>query len=449
MITVTMIPRSKLEPHPDNPRKDLGDLSELAASIQEAGLLQNLTVVPHPDKPDMYRIIIGHRRFAASGMVGIDELPCAIVEMSPADQVAKMLAENMQRNDLTLSDQVDGMQLMMDLGESVKAIATKTGLSETSVRKRVTISALPKDDMRSAVDKGATLLDLMGVMELEDEAVREKVLKSFGTNNWRYELSSAKRDQDKARFLSKIMPLIPKVKKVKPESDIWNGKLNKVCEWRMDDEGEPKPPVLEDGKVYRYYETGFSIQLFVRNDAYFERQDKEKAARSRREAIVEKGKELNRKAFELRADFVRNFRCNDAMRKKLWEKMYELIVGIKGYYPSTIDGYHGWNTKGIRLLLDIPLEETRDPEESFEAEMKRRGVTRERLMLAWMLSGGILNEKGDHDGYCGGYDGSHKEDDDLTKEYAFLESLGYVMSDFEKSLQDGSHPFFEDPEVEI
>ena len=146
---ITMIPRSRLEPHPDNPRKDLGDLTELAASIKRSGLLQNLTVVPHPDKPDMYRIIIGHRRFAASAMVdGIDELPCAIEDMSPADQVATMLAENMQRNDLTIADQVGGVQMMLDLGESVKAIASKTGLSETSVRKRVSIATLPKQEMQ-------------------------------------------------------------------------------------------------------------------------------------------------------------------------------------------------------------------------------------------------------------------------------------------------------------
>ncbi|MBR3239106.1 MAG: ParB/RepB/Spo0J family partition protein [Oscillospiraceae bacterium] len=445
----TMIPRSKLEPHPDNPRRELGDLEELAASIKARGVLQNLTVVPSPGDPEKYRVIIGHRRLAASAIAGLDELPCSIVEMSPADQVATMLAENMQRNDLTLSDQVDGMQLMMDLGENVKAIASKTGLSETSVRKRVTLSVLPKAGMRSAVDKGATLLDLIGITELEDEDVREKVLNSFGTNNWRYELSAAKREQDKAHFLDKIKPLISKVKKVKKESDIWNGKLKKVCEWRMDDEGQPTAPTLETGKEYCYYETGFSIQLYVRNDEFFEHQDKEKARESRRNAMSEKGRELNLKAYELRADFVRNFRCNDAMRKKLWEKMYELIVGIKGYYPSTIDGYHGWNTKSIRRLLDVPVEETRDPEESFEAEMNRRGVPRDRLMLAWILSGGILDEKADTNGYCSGFDGGHKEDDGLTKEYAFLESLGYVMSDFEKSLRDGTHPFFENPEVEI
>ena len=98
---ITMIPCSKLEPHPDNPRKELGDLSELTASIRKQGLLQNLTVVPSPDSPDKYRIVIGHRRFSASGIAGLDELPCIIdTKMTYPEQIAVMMSENIQRNDL-------------------------------------------------------------------------------------------------------------------------------------------------------------------------------------------------------------------------------------------------------------------------------------------------------------------------------------------------------------
>ena len=88
-----------LTPHPDNPRKDLGDLTELAASIKENGVLQNLTVVPHEDG---YRVIIGHRRLEAAKLAGLTEVPCVIVDMSPKEQVQTMLLENMQRADLTV-----------------------------------------------------------------------------------------------------------------------------------------------------------------------------------------------------------------------------------------------------------------------------------------------------------------------------------------------------------
>lgn len=215
---IQMIPRSKLEPHPDNPRKDLGDLSELAASIIKSGLLQNLTVVPHPDKPDMYRIIIGHRRFAASTIAGIDELPCTVEDMSYADQVATMLAENMQRNDLTIADQVSGIQLMIDLGESVKGIAEKTGISESSVRKRVSISQLPQKEMKQATSKGATLLDLLEVTKLEDKVNQAKVLKDFGTNNFMYSVRVARDDELRKSSVQKCFRRFMKSSRVSERS---------------------------------------------------------------------------------------------------------------------------------------------------------------------------------------------------------------------------------------
>lgn len=96
---VTMIPVAQLHPHPDNPRKDLGDITELTASIKANGVLQNLTVVPraNPDvnyeklcrqyygdpteenrtklnqfrSTDGYTVIIGHRRLAAAKAAGL------------------------------------------------------------------------------------------------------------------------------------------------------------------------------------------------------------------------------------------------------------------------------------------------------------------------------------------------------------------------------------------
>ena len=75
--SLVYLKRSQLEPHPDNPRKDLGDLEELRASIRENGIMQNLTVIPTDDNFEHFRILIGHRRFAASEGIE-DELPCRI-----------------------------------------------------------------------------------------------------------------------------------------------------------------------------------------------------------------------------------------------------------------------------------------------------------------------------------------------------------------------------------
>lgn len=127
MAEITNIACRRLHPHPDNPRKELGDLTELAASIKENGVYQNLTVIPGhylnsreyiakcvdeggdaaaaaaawtPKavwSSEDYTIIIGHRRAAAAQQAGLYELPCAIVEMDEREQLQTMMIENPQR----------------------------------------------------------------------------------------------------------------------------------------------------------------------------------------------------------------------------------------------------------------------------------------------------------------------------------------------------------------
>ena len=76
---IVYLKREYLHPHPENPRKTLGDLEELKESIREHGIMQNLTVVPEEGKSNCYKILIGHRRFKASEGI-LEELPCVIVQ---------------------------------------------------------------------------------------------------------------------------------------------------------------------------------------------------------------------------------------------------------------------------------------------------------------------------------------------------------------------------------
>ena len=90
------------------------------------GILQNLTIVP--DEDGGYLVLIGNRRMEAAKLAGLDALPCAVVEMDETDQIAMMLTENMHRTDLTLYEQAQGMQMMMDLGLSEGQISDMTGV---------------------------------------------------------------------------------------------------------------------------------------------------------------------------------------------------------------------------------------------------------------------------------------------------------------------------------
>ena len=171
---IKMINRKLLMPHPDNPRKDLGDLKELADSIAEHGIMQNLTVVP---EGNMYKILIGHRRFAASEGV-LDELPCVVVNnLTYAQQVGVMLAENMQRADLTYIEQAHGFQLMLDLGDTVETIAEKTGFSKATVKHRLAINELDPEALKE-VNKyfQPTISDFIALEKVKDVKKRNEIL---------------------------------------------------------------------------------------------------------------------------------------------------------------------------------------------------------------------------------------------------------------------------------
>lgn len=175
--SIVYLNRSQLEMHPDNPRKDLGDLEELRESIRTNGIMQNLTVIPTDDSFDHFRILIGHRRYAASEGI-LSELPCVIVEgLSDREQVGIMLCENLQRNDLTYYEQGRGFQMMMDLGDTVDQISEKTGFSKTTIKHRVEIAKLSKNTLERKRTWQLSLGDLIELEKLDSIKEREKILK--------------------------------------------------------------------------------------------------------------------------------------------------------------------------------------------------------------------------------------------------------------------------------
>lgn len=199
MAEIKYIPVSKLWGHPDNPRKDLGDVTELAESIKVNGVLQNLTVVPLIGEitkkwdGESYRVIIGHRRLAAAKLAGLEELPCVVVEMSEREQLSTMLTENMQRSDLTVYEQAQGFQMMLDMGDTVEDIAEKSGFSVTTVRRRVKLLELDKDKFKKSEERGVSLFEYMELEKLKSPERKNEMLDYIGTENFKYKLKQAMR----------------------------------------------------------------------------------------------------------------------------------------------------------------------------------------------------------------------------------------------------------------
>lgn len=210
--SIVYLSRYQLEPHPDNPRKDLGDLTELRESIRQNGIMQNLTVIPTDDTLEHFRILIGHRRFAASEGI-VNELPCVIVEdLTDREQVGIMLCENLQRNDLTFYEQGQGFQMMLDLGDTIDEISEKTGFSKSTVKHRVEIAKLPK----KAIEDNKFQLTIGDLIELEkvtDVKKREKILSdAWDSNNLKNRINQEIREQKIQKNLKQVKEWLKKCK---------------------------------------------------------------------------------------------------------------------------------------------------------------------------------------------------------------------------------------------
>ena len=236
--SLVLLPVDKLLTHPDNPRKDLGDLQELADSIKANGVLQNLTVVSlesesaewsalsqqyqeHPteevrnlmnritanqpkDCEGLFRVVIGHRRLAAAKLAGLAEVPCVISNMDYREQVRTMLMENIQRADLTVYEQAQGFQMMLDLGDTVEAIAKKAGFSQSTVRRRVKLLELDQQKFKASVERGAMLQDYAELEKIEDPELKNKVLDAIGTNNFRMTLKNAIDEEKGRKYIAEV-----------------------------------------------------------------------------------------------------------------------------------------------------------------------------------------------------------------------------------------------------
>ena len=210
--SIVWLNRSELEPHPDNPRKDLGDLTELRESIRQNGIMQNLTVIPTDDTLEHFRILIGHRRFAASEGI-LNELPCVIVEdLTDREQVGIMLCENLQRNDLTFYEQGQGFQMMLDLGDTIDEISEKTGFSKNTVKHRVEIAKLPKTAIEDRKFQ-LTIGDLIELEKISDVKKRQKVLEmAWDSNNLKNRISQEVREEKIQKNMKLVKDWLKKCK---------------------------------------------------------------------------------------------------------------------------------------------------------------------------------------------------------------------------------------------
>ena len=143
-----------IEPNRDQPRKifDEDALAELADSIAKHGVIQPLLVRPMPD--GSYQLVAGERRWRASRMAGLPEVPVVIKELSDDEAMALALIENLQREDLNAIEEAQGIKALMDtLSLTQDEAAERVGKSRPAVANALRLLKLP-DSVIALVSDG-------------------------------------------------------------------------------------------------------------------------------------------------------------------------------------------------------------------------------------------------------------------------------------------------------
>ncbi len=140
------LPIVKIEPNPNQPRRDfdMEALESLSESIANHGLIQPLTVRPTAD--GFYQIIAGERRWRASRMAGLTELPVIVLEADDQKTMELAMVENLQRQDLNPVEEALGYKaLMEEYGMTQEIAAEKVGKSRPAVANSLRLLSLPQE----------------------------------------------------------------------------------------------------------------------------------------------------------------------------------------------------------------------------------------------------------------------------------------------------------------
>ena len=429
-----------IEPHPDNPRKDLGDLTELSDSIKQNGILQNLTVVPQ-EEAGKYTALIGHRRLAAAKLAGLTEVPCVVAEMEYRDQIGTMFAENVQRADLTPYEQAECIQMMIDLGASQIDVAKQTGLSEATVSRRLRLLKLDKKKFDQAQERGgASMEQYIKIAEIKSKTDQKELLDAVGTDNFNARYRRAMMEQTIKELTPKAIKEAATFAKPAPKGvDRWTSGYSREVSCDID-QWKPGALILKKtkkGGEYFYYVGYGTIYILLKEEKTATTNkisEKEKAARKRRREL----RRITEEMYELRREFMMNFTAGLKNKDVLFEYALAQMVGR---YAGSL--YH---TNFDKKPLQEKIEQSPEKTYSINKDLlkafydKDPGAT---MALIVYCNSGDSKESGYYYASYGESMPSHKDNRDLDVLYEYLCRLGYRMCDEEKQLQDGTHPLFQ------
>lgn len=445
-MAVVNMPVECLIPHPQNPRKDLGNLEELTASIKENGIYQNLTVIPVneavPGEEPKYMVVIGHRRLEAAKRAGLQEVPCAIVRgLTETQQLQTMLLENMQRSDLTVYEQAQGFQQLLDFGMDIEDISQQSGFSKRTIRRRLEIAKLDQNKLKElSSTRQLSLKEFDELAKIKNMEARNEVMEKIGTNDFAL---AVKRAMDKEK-LADAMPVFLAdmerlgIKKFPDNANKYSSKYRRVgsldlYEYEVTKEKMPKKT---EGL---YYEASYP-----RNVEFYVKETKKNKAREKSAKDIEKEKRIKEAWFkmdamaathhELRKTFMENFKAT--------AKQHELVL-MGAYSVAILQGvaYMRLGNVNEEAGIDSKFFDPKRDEKAIKLAFDGYSDIQQCAKVIYKLFGDNEKELYTNNSRFG-YP-TYKINPRLEALYHWLVALGYQMSSEEKLLATGQHEVFQ------
>ena len=477
--SIVMINLDALHHHPDNPRKDMGDLTELAESIRKNGVMQNLTViqghwrskeefaddcrkegVAKDSAMGMYdrdnswtrtgfTVVIGNRRMEAAKLAGLEAVPCVIVGMDYKTQISTMLEENMQRTDLTVYEQAQGFQMMMDLGLTEAEISDMTGFSRTTVKRRVKMAELDQETLQK-VGAQLTMDDLDQLAKIRDLDKRNELLKEAGTSNFKWKIENAATEQKKEDNYQQIRAILLQAGCIEKSTDgmhdFWKTNEYLPYESRINLEkyeaGQNVLPEDPAGERQLYFYKEWGCVRFWAEKQPAEEQEEEEPTEEQIEkqkkldeaqAAWTKLEEIEKHAQESRDSFIADLELKQKDSRKALEWMIQAMT-VTNNAETCMD----------RVLPDPSDEELEQlPDGHTEADIAldyiRTGIAEAPTLYAEVMGALFFDgedciwmrwRRDDKPKYCRNLA--------MITGYEWLEAFGYQVSDDERAYLDGT-----------
>lgn len=186
--SIMLLPCNIIKPNPNQPRKsfDKNELDSLASSIKNSGIIQPLVV--RKTENGSYELISGERRLKAACIVGLQTVPCILMNVSECDSAVYSLIENLQRHNLNFFEEAEAFNRLITVYDlSQDELSQKLGKSQSSISNKIRLLKLPSDVRDIITENGLTERHARALIRIDNtdllfKALNHIIIKNLNVN---------------------------------------------------------------------------------------------------------------------------------------------------------------------------------------------------------------------------------------------------------------------------